>query len=105
MLAYAGIRPFSSEGMMDFEELKNPWSEYRAPDGRILRVRHVLTEVTQSGLADDGTPNYTLNFAMVAHVGPKPETKPVLLGGQHSVVSDCSAFAQNALNSSKKGLQ
>ena len=48
---------------MNFDELSNPWSEYLLPDGRKMRIRHILVEVTQDGVGPDGNPNYNLNYA------------------------------------------
>lgn len=48
---------------MNFEELSNPWSEFRLPDGRLMRIRHVLVDVTCTGIGEDGNPSYNLNYA------------------------------------------
>lgn len=48
---------------MNFDEISNPWSVYRLPNGREMRIRHVLMDVTCTGTGPDGNPNYHLNYA------------------------------------------
>ena len=60
---------------MDFEELKNPWSEYRLPDGRIMRCRHILMDVIHIGIDPDGNPKYHLNFCAMVHIDPTERQK------------------------------
>jgi hypothetical protein len=60
---------------MDFEELKNPWSEYRLPDGRLMRCRHILTDVVQTGVDSDGVAQYHLNFGVMIHIEPTEKQK------------------------------
>lgn len=64
---------------MDFEELKNPWSEYRLPDGRLMRCRHILTDIIQTGLDLDGLPQYHLNFGAMVHIEPTEQQKTALI--------------------------
>jgi hypothetical protein len=49
---------------MTFDELSNPWSEYLLPDGRKMRIRHVLIDVVPAGIMPDGQPAYNLKFSM-----------------------------------------
>lgn len=64
---------------MDFEELKNPWSEYRLPDGRTMRVRHILTDVIQTGTDADGLAQYHLNFGAMVHIEPTAAQKAAIV--------------------------
>jgi hypothetical protein len=65
--------------MSDFEELKNPWSEYKLPDGRLMRVRHILSDVTQTGIGPDGVPIYNLNFYPVISIEPTEAQKAAFI--------------------------
>lgn len=64
---------------MDFEELSNPWSHYKLPDGRTMRVRHILTDVLQTGTDPDGLPMYHLNFGAMVHIEPTEGQKLALI--------------------------
>lgn len=64
---------------MDFQEKTNPWSIYTLPDGRMLRVRHILTDVLQTGIDPDGLPMYHLNFGAMVHIEPTEEQKIALI--------------------------
>lgn len=64
---------------MDFEELSNPWSHYKLPDGRTMRVRHILTDVLQTGIDPEGLPMYHLNFGAMVHIEPTEEQKLALI--------------------------
>jgi hypothetical protein len=46
---------------MTFDELSNPWSEYLLPDGRKMRVRHILMNVVLTGSGADE--QLSVNFA------------------------------------------
>jgi hypothetical protein len=61
---------------MNFDELSNPWSEFRLPDGRLMRIRHVLAEVICTGVDATGSQMYHLNFAPpIVWIEPTPEQK------------------------------
>lgn len=64
---------------MDFRELSNPWSEYELPDGRKVRVRHILTDVTQTGIDADGHAQYHLNFGVMVHIEPTEKQKAAVI--------------------------
>lgn len=56
---------------MDFFEIANPWSIYSLPDGRKMRVRHVLVDVMKTGDDSDSNPVYAMNFQLVAYIEPE----------------------------------
>jgi hypothetical protein len=59
--------------MSDFTERSNPWSYYVLPDGRQMRVRHILTDVVQVGIDPDGLPKYNVTFQPVIAIEPTLE--------------------------------
>lgn len=83
---------------MDFEELSNPWSHYKLPDGRTMRARHILTDVLQVGIDADGLPMYNLNFGVMVHIDPTPEQKAALVEQSRNAQEQ-----QPAVNNSPKG--
>lgn len=67
---------------MDFKELNNPWSEYLLPDGRKLRVRHILTQVDPNGILDaEGNQQFNLTFSCIAVAEQVTPTTQVSFAG------------------------
>lgn len=76
--------------MSDFEELKNPWSEYTLPDGRLMRVRHILSDVTQTGIGPDRIAIYNLNFHPIISIEPTESQKAALIEQARKTQDDSS---------------
>jgi len=80
---------------MDFTEIENPWSSYVLPDGRRLRVRHILIQVERHpfDVGTDGDPPYNLTFSAIAVI-----TEPITAGDQANFdLADGHDAAANAL--------
>ena len=63
-----------------FEAVSEPWSEYLLSDGKILRIKLVLTKVVKNPdmIMPDGNPNYgvkTGNIVEVFRSDELPERK------------------------------
>jgi len=78
MSAPAPNRPFKGDPV-NFEALKEPWSEYLLDDGKILRVKLVLLKVIRNPgeLTPEGNPVYgvmTNTVVAVFSPGEMPKT-------------------------------
>lgn len=58
---------------MEFKELLEPWSHYLLPDGRKMRCRHILMDIIQTGIDQDGNAQFHLNFGAMVHIEPTEE--------------------------------
>lgn len=76
--------------MTDFETVSEPFSVYILPDGRRLRTKHVLTEVTQTGIDADGHAIYNVNFQPVIAMEPTPEQSARLIEQSRRVQAEQS---------------
>jgi len=61
--------PFKGDPV-GFEPLKEPWSEYFLDDGKVLRIKLVLTKVVKrpEQLSPDGNPVYAVATSTVVQV-------------------------------------
>lgn len=84
--------------MADFETVSEQFSVYKLPDGSKITVKHVLVKIEQTGINDQGHPQFNMNFVPVCHIEP---SKPIGL----QLYEGLTQFALNAGNNSKKGLQ
>lgn len=80
---------------MEFETVLEPFSVYTMPDGRKMRVKHILTEVTQTGIDADGRAIYNVQFTPVIALEPTPEQNARLIEQSRKVQADSQQAAAN----------
>ena len=76
---------------MDFETVSEPFSVYVMPDGRKMRVKHILTEVTQTGVDVDGYAIYNVQFSPVIALEPTPEQNARLIEQAKTMQGEAAA--------------
>lgn len=62
---------------VDFQPIEESWSKYRLPDGTILEVKLVLTNLWIGEFYQKNEPHYLFEFGTVARVN-KVESQKVL---------------------------
>lgn len=76
---------------MDFETVSEPFSVYIMPDGRRMRVKHILTEVTQTGVDSDGHAMWNVQFTPVIAIEPTPEQNARIIEQAKAIQAEAAA--------------